>query len=134
MAKSFFNEAKEQSQVKTAIVTKYFDAWWRIVLPRVAKSHGRVGYLDLFAGPGRFLDGTISTPLLILQNAIAEPKLAASLVTMFNDASKESSSNLRKEVRPVRLESGGSFKSQGKLTLREPFFYTIVQYNTCQCA
>lgn len=98
MAKSFFKEAKEQSQVKTAIVTKYFDAWWRIVLPRVAKSHGRIGYLDLFAGPGRFLDGTISTPLLILQNAIAEPKLAASLVTMFNDASDECSSNLRKEV------------------------------------
>lgn len=101
MAKQFFNEAREQSQIKTAIVTKYFDAWWKILVPRVSKNHGKVCYLDLFAGPGRFEDGTISTPLMILQKAIAEPALADALVTMFNDASPEHSSRLKQTIAEI---------------------------------
>lgn len=98
MGKQFFNEAREQSQIKTAIVTKYFDAWWKILVPRVSKSHGKIGYLDLFAGPGRFEDGTISTPLMILQKAIEQPALADALVTMFNDASADHSSRLKQAI------------------------------------
>ncbi|KAA1258075.1 hypothetical protein LF1_05900 [Rubripirellula obstinata] len=98
MAKQFFNEAKDQSVVKTAIVTKYFDAWSQVILPWAERRDGLLGYLDLFAGPGRFEDGTTSTPLLILSKAIANPRLADALVTRFNDASDEHSSNLKSEI------------------------------------
>lgn len=98
MNNQFFNESREQSQIKTAIVAKYFDAWWKILVPRVSKNHGKVGYLDLFAGPGRFDDGTISTPLMILQKAIEQPALADALVTMFNDSSAEHSSRLKQAI------------------------------------
>lgn len=101
MGKQFFTEVREQSQIKTAIVTKYFDAWWKILVPRVSKVHGKVGYLDLFAGPGRFEDGTISTPMVILQKAIDEPALADALVTMFNDASPEHSSRLKQAIAEI---------------------------------
>ena len=39
-----------------------------------------------------------------------------------------------KYLRLVRLESGGSVKSEGKLALGEPFSCAIVQHNTCQRA
>lgn len=103
MAQEFFNEAREQSAVKTAIVTKYFDSWARVILPWAEKRDGRIAYLDLFSGPGRFQDGTLSTPLLILQKAIADDRLANSLVTLFNDASNEFSSNLKAEI--AKLDS-----------------------------
>jgi hypothetical protein len=38
----FFDESSEQSQVKTAIVTKYFKAWAKVMLPRVE----RIAYID----------------------------------------------------------------------------------------
>lgn len=33
MSKDFFSEALEQSQVKTAIVSKYFWAWAKVIIP-----------------------------------------------------------------------------------------------------
>ena len=41
--------------------------------------------MDLFAGPGRYKDGTQSTPLRVLKQAIGDPKLSQALVTVFND-------------------------------------------------
>lgn len=87
--KKFFDESKEQSRVKTAIVTKYFDAWARVIVPTARKWQGptnpRIAYIDLFAGPGRYDDGTTSTPLLILEKAIADENLREMLVAVFND-------------------------------------------------
>lgn len=58
----FFEESQEQSQIKSRIVAKYFWAWARVIIP-TAKTHGeRIAYIDLFAGPGRYLDGTLSNP------------------------------------------------------------------------
>ena len=77
----FFQESKEQSRVKTRIVTKYFATWARIILPRTRG--GKLAYIELFAGRGRYEDKTLSTPLLILDHAIADPALRAQLVTVF---------------------------------------------------
>ena len=65
---SFFNEAAEQSQVKTAIVEKYFTAWASVIVntqKRYPHHAQKIAYIDLFAGPGRYKDGTLSTPLKI---------------------------------------------------------------------
>jgi three-Cys-motif partner protein len=86
VAKHFFDEAKEQSEVKSAIVRKYFKAWATAIKKAVKQyKSGKIAYLDLFAGPGRYSDGTISTPLLVLQEAIGDPDLRKMLVTVFND-------------------------------------------------
>jgi len=83
---SFFEESKEQSAVKTAIVSKYFWSWAKVIMPHARKgSDKKIAYLDLFAGPGRYKDGTKSTPLLILEKAIQDETMRQMLVTIFND-------------------------------------------------
>lgn len=83
----FFEETREQSRVKSQIVSKYFKAWSTIISDRVHPD--RIAYLDLYCGPGYYKDGTASTPILILQDAIAEPRLHNKLVTIFNDQCSE---------------------------------------------
>ena len=65
-AESFFEEQGEQSEVKANIVAKYFDAWSNVMLGamRQFRHFDRIAYIDLFAGPGRYKDGSKSTPLM----------------------------------------------------------------------
>jgi len=81
----FFQESREQSEVKTVIVSKYFWSWAKVIIPQVEGRGQKIAYLDLFAGPGRYQDGTKSTPLLILEKAIQDEKMRRMLVTIFND-------------------------------------------------
>lgn len=98
--KVFFDESTEQSRVKAAIVKQYFWAWAKVILSVINKQRQteKIAYIDLFAGPGRYKDGTMSTPLLILQSAIADPEMRTRLVTLFNDADNEHASALKKEI------------------------------------
>ena len=89
MARAFFDESTEQSQIKAKIVSDYFFAWAKIIT-NVQRSD-RIAYIDLFAGPGRYKDGTTSTPLLILERGIRDPVIAQRLVTLFNDRDSNSS-------------------------------------------
>lgn len=95
---SFFDETTEQSRVKQAIVSKYFDAWANIILPTAKKHVGKIAYIDLFAGPGRYNDGTRSTPLLVLERAIQHPDMRDMLVTLFNDGDPDNANSLRAEI------------------------------------
>jgi three-Cys-motif partner protein len=95
---AFFDEQLDQSDTKARIVQKYFFAWAKVVGP-TAKTHaGRVAYIDLFAGPGRYKDGAASTPLLVLGHAINDPALRDMLATYFNDADADYSATLRSEI------------------------------------
>jgi len=94
----FFNEAKEQSLVKATIIAKYFRAWSRVIIPTAKKWQNKIAYIDLFAGPGRYKDGTLSVPLLILETAIADEDLRNMLVTVFNDKDDENTKSLESEV------------------------------------
>jgi len=91
---SFFDEPEERSRVKAEIVVNYFVAWSTIM----AKRAERIGYLDFFAGPGRYKTGEKSTPLLILERALASLDLTSRLVTVFNDANPEFTSTLEAEI------------------------------------
>jgi three-Cys-motif partner protein len=83
--KKFFTKTTRQSIIKTKIVSKYFWAWAKVIIPSTKKGSNKIAYIDLFAGPGRYEDGTKSTPLLILEQAIADQNLRDMLVTIFND-------------------------------------------------
>lgn len=95
MPTSFFEEQAEQSRVKAAIVEKYLFTWAGIISRSTTDP---LQYIDLFAGPGRYRDGAKSTPLLVLEKLIADPKLSRRFVTIFNDRDPEASSTLRREI------------------------------------
>ncbi len=98
----FFHEAKEQSQVKTAIVEKYFTAWASVIIntqKRYPQHVQRIAYIDLFAGPGRYKDGTLSTPLKILSKAVEDKELRQRLIAIFNDKDKANVSSLKDAIR-----------------------------------
>jgi three-Cys-motif partner protein len=90
----FFDESREQSQIKARIVAKYFWAWANVV----KKFADRIAYIDLFAGPGRYEDGTLSTPLLVLKAAIEDEDMRAKLVTLFNDKDAANVGKLEKAI------------------------------------
>jgi len=96
----FFDEQAEQSQVKTAIVAKYFKSWAKVITGYLKgeEKDTRIAYIDLFAGPGRYKDGAKSTPLFILEEAINDPLLRRSLVAIFNDKDPENSSSLQDAI------------------------------------
>jgi len=110
MAK-FFDEQAEQSEVKSAIVSKYFWAWAKIITTVRQKSgrDQRIAYIDLFAGPGRYRDGAKSTPLLILEQAIQNPFMRDNLVTIFNDKDGENTSSLVQTINELEGVTGLKF-------------------------
>ena len=96
----FFEESKEQSRIKAAIVSKYFRVWATVII-NARKKRGtddRIAYIDLFAGPGRYSDGMVSTPLRVLGQAIKDPGLRERLVTHFNDKDEDSASSLKEAI------------------------------------
>jgi len=98
---SFFDETTEQSGIKAAIVADYFWAWAKII-GRTVKGRGdMVAYIDLFAGPGFYKDGSASTPLLVLQKAIGDPELSQMLVSIFNDRDAGSAQSLQAAIKQL---------------------------------
>src|SRR5262249_12602030 len=87
-------ERADQSEVKARIVTKYFVSWARII----ARHSDKVSYVDLFCGPGRYEDGSASTPLMLLSEALKIPELRDGLVAIFNDADEKRSNTLETEI------------------------------------
>ena len=94
---SFFDESKEQSQVKARIVEKYFWAWANVIIGTKNKIN-RIGYVDFFAGPGRYADGSKSTPLLVLEKAIHDQKIRDRLISVFNDANPKYTKSLEDAI------------------------------------
>ena len=102
--RGFFSEAREQSIVKSAIVSKYFTAWARVMLSvqgRRAVISDKIAYIDLFAGPGKYDDGTPSTPVSILSTVIADSKMRERLVTFFNDGNANFAASLRDVIAQI---------------------------------
>lgn len=104
----FFEEMSEASEVKSTIVEKYFNAWTRIIVPRART--GRVAYIDLFCGPGRYNNGDKSTPIKILELCIERQDLAQAVVPIFNDANSDYVRALKEEIE--KLTGKGKLKFQ----------------------
>ncbi len=99
MTKMFFEERTEVSKVKATIVQQYFDAWSKIILPMAKQYHGgKIAYVDLYAGPGRYRDGAASTPLLVIEKALETPEVADALVVLLNDQDKNNARTLSHEI------------------------------------
>ncbi len=97
---SFFDETSEQSVVKSTIVAKYFWAWAKVIASsEKRRGGGNIAYIDLFAGPGRYRDGSSSTPLKVLEQAISDKDMRERLVTIFNDKDEANARTLEQEIR-----------------------------------
>jgi three-Cys-motif partner protein len=97
--RDFFEERSIRSEVKTEIVRKYFWAWAKIMVGQVKKRGGdKIGYVDLFAGKGRYNDGSPSTPLRILEGAIRDKDISQMLVAVFNDRDPDNAVSLKAEI------------------------------------
>lgn len=102
MSEGFFEEPFEQSKVKTAIVAEYFLARAQVISGFLKnKKDKRIAYIDLFAGPGRYKNGAKSTPVFILEQAIANEALRENPVTRFNDREPENTSSLIRAIREL---------------------------------
>ena len=78
-------------------------AWAKVMLAN-RKRFGHIdklGYIDLFAGPGRYADGSKSTPLMVLEQSLATPGLADILVTMFNDKDDRNIAFLKEAIKEL---------------------------------
>lgn len=98
----FFDEQTEQSLVKSTIVSKYFDVWASVITQTQGKTKNftkKIAYIDLFAGPGRYRDGTISTPVMIIQKAIE--KYNRNLVCLFNDKDDNNANTLKNVINNI---------------------------------
>ena len=96
---AFFEEQSEASQIKTRIVSKYFQFWAKVMVGVVKRRGGnRLAYFDLYAGPGRYESGEASTPMLILEHAANDPVLSQMLLTVFNDKDPNYVSSLRDNI------------------------------------
>lgn len=113
----FFEEPLENSKVKSRIVAKYFSSWANVILPSVIGRNGRLGYIDLYSGPGSYEDGTDSTPLKILKDAATKPELRNRLVAMFNDKEKSNCDKLEKAIKS--LPEFSQFKNPPKVYCQE---------------
>lgn len=78
----FFKTQTPSSRIKANIVANYFPKYCKIIL-RSAQSEIR--YLDLFAGPGIYEDGSLSTPILIADACASDHNLKSIVHLMFND-------------------------------------------------
>lgn len=117
MTTKFFDEYREQSLIKAEIVEKYFDTWASIITATQNRypdrGKKRIGYVDLFAGPGRYKDGAISTPLRVLKKAINNDTFSKRLVTIFNDKDEENVRSLEKTIN--NLPNIGNLKHKPQL-------------------
>lgn len=88
--KDFFEKKSEQSEIKTEIVHEYFWIWAHIIAKHLRKQGSyKIGYVDLFAGKGKYDDGSKSTPLMITETAIQHSEFSQTLATVFNDIKRE---------------------------------------------
>ena len=99
---NFFDQPREQSQVKSSIVIKHFGQWSQVMLNSQDRNRrgldNRIAYVDLFAGRGRYSNGTPSTPLLVLEKAIQDERMRRRLVTVFNDKDPDNAEALRQSI------------------------------------
>lgn len=99
-SKKFFQEQTTHSRVKALLIHKFVLAWLQVVLSTQRK-YGKseiAAYVDLFAGPGSYEDGSRSTPLLILESVLRKPSFSRGLRSYFNDSEPALIESLKQEI------------------------------------
>ncbi|MBK6986370.1 MAG: three-Cys-motif partner protein TcmP [Bacteroidetes bacterium] len=88
---TFFDNQTASSKIKASIVSEYFPSYCKIIVNKYMPNEIR--FIDLFAGPGIYQDGNISTPILIAKQCQQDSFLKSKVRLIFND--KEYTENLK---------------------------------------
>lgn len=94
----FFEKCTNASKVKQEIVVNYF-VTWASIMQYVVK--GDIAYIDLFSGPGKYENGTESTPLLILKKILENPIFCKRIHTIFNDVNPDYANMLDANIKSL---------------------------------
>ena len=81
--KTFFEQQTASSKIKANIVSEYFPSYCKIIVRKHMPSEIR--FIDLFAGPGIYDDGNVSTPILIARQCKQDSFLRENVRLIFND-------------------------------------------------
>ena len=79
----FFKVQTPSSRVKANLISQYFPQYCRIISKNVVQN--TIWYMDLFAGPGKYGDGNLSTPLLVAELCLKDQLLQSTVRLIFND-------------------------------------------------
>ena len=80
---NFFEKQTISSRVKASIVAEYLPQYALIISTKHKPS--KIGYYDLFAGPGKYEDGNPSTPILLARNCANNEFLRSKVWMIFNN-------------------------------------------------
>ena len=113
----FFDRPADHSIIKGDLVFGYFK-YWVSVMRNVSNKNiedKRLGYIDLYSGPGKYEDGTPSTPVKIVEEILRDDDLIKRMVFVFNDknaiAVKQLEENLKILSNYEQLTNKPSFDS-----------------------
>ena len=101
MNDQYYQEQREQSMIKTRIVSKYFKQWAGVMLGTIKKydrAAQKLAYIDLFAGPGVYQNQTKSTPILVLESILENKELSSRMITLFNDKERDNIESLKETI------------------------------------
>lgn len=105
MSEQFFEVQREQSSVKSRIVSHYFSQWAQIIIGSLSRTEakygypmGKICYMDLFAGPGEYQSGSKSTPLLVLEESSKHENTQARIQIIFNDGDRNHAQSLSRLI------------------------------------
>ena len=83
------------TEAKHEILQKYLNAW----LPILTKWHGKVVYIDGFAGPGEYVGGKIGSPIIAINSVINHTiKINSDIMMLFVEAKKDRCKHLESSV------------------------------------
>ena len=91
-------EKEEQTEGKLQVLEKYLNGW----LPKLARFNGRVLYVDGFAGPGSYMDGSPGSPIVALKcikGHTASWLKGIDVQCLFIESDRKRSQHLESEIR-----------------------------------
>lgn len=94
---AFWDSMSNETRVKVNIVSKYFSFWSKATTGGKNPASS-ISYIDLFSGRGVYRDGTPSTPIRIISQAIEHGPTAQALHSLFCESDKNTEPILRKSI------------------------------------
>jgi three-Cys-motif partner protein len=99
----FFKKLREGSRIKQKIVTEYFVSYNRVM---ARGQREKVGYADLFAGPGLYTNSAGHTeksiPILVCETAVGDELFRQKVHLWFNDGDRKNYEKLRVAIDGVQ--------------------------------
>ncbi len=83
MSDNFFEKQTRSSKIKALIVSEYFPKYCTILNTKGIQN--KIRFVDLYAGPGIYEDGNISTPIYVAQACLKNKILKNIVELLFND-------------------------------------------------